>query len=101
MTTNDLDIELYGFTVSAGDITVYCGGTGVSWGYKCDHKVCEKRSFIGWDGAQDVAGGAAYHLIWHAEGMHECKHCGTTLIGDEVKAGECRPGECSERDGGW
>lgn len=94
------DIDLYGFTVRDTKITVYCGSAGASWGFKCSHKACERHSFIGWDDAQDVAGGAAYHLIWHAEGMHECKHCGSTLTGDAAKAGECRPGECSERDGG-
>ena len=90
-TTTDIN----GFTVTANDITVYCGSGGASWGFICQADKC--FTAVGWDDAVGVAAGAVTHLRWHANGKRECIGCGGTLTADDTDD-RCAPGTCPELD---
>jgi hypothetical protein len=91
--------DLSSFAVSDDTREVFCASGGASWVFMCNDKACEKKRFVGWDDAQQVGGGAVFHLRWHAMGMPSCRHCGGDL--SKPRARTCPRGECSVRDGGW
>lgn len=91
--------DLTQFVVTDDTREVFCAGRPQSWAFLCNDKACTKKRFLGWESAQSVAGGAVFHLEWHANGMPSCRHCGGDL--SKPRARTCPRGECSVRDGGW